>query len=52
MRKTDANTLVLVTDMTSGHGGASGRFDKLREVASEFAFFLQMNDEPDARAHR
>jgi oligopeptidase B len=48
--KTDANTLVLVTDMKSGHGGASGRFDQLRETAEEYAFLLQMNDEPDRRA--
>ncbi|MFN0247429.1 MAG: S9 family peptidase [Kofleriaceae bacterium] len=48
--KTDANTLVLVTDMKSGHSGASGRFDNLRETAEEYAFLLQMNDEPDRRA--
>jgi oligopeptidase B len=48
--KTDANTLVLVTDMTSGHGGASGRFDQLRETAQEYAFLMQMNDEPDRRS--
>ncbi len=47
--KTDANTLVLVTDMTSGHAGASGRFDALREAAEEYAFLLQMNAEPDRR---
>ena len=50
--KTDTNTLVLVTDMTSGHGGASGRFDQLHEVAEEFGFLVQMNDEPDRRAKR
>jgi oligopeptidase B len=47
--KTDTNTLVLVTDMKSGHAGASGRFDNLREVAEEYSFLLQMNDEPDRR---
>jgi oligopeptidase B len=50
--KTDTNKVVLVTDMTSGHGGASGRFDSLRDVAGEFAFLVQMNDEPDARPSR
>lgn len=38
--KTDANPLLLVTNMGAGHGGASGRFDRLREVAFDFAFVL------------
>ena len=39
--KTDANTLLLKTNMGAGHGGKSGRFDSLRETAEEFAFFLR-----------
>lgn len=38
--KTDSNPLVLKTNMGAGHGGASGRFDSLRESAEEIAFFL------------
>jgi oligopeptidase B len=38
--KTDANQLLLKTNMAAGHGGASGRYDYLREVAFDFAFIL------------
>jgi len=38
--KTDANMLLLKTNMGAGHGGKSGRFESLREDAEEFAFFL------------
>jgi len=38
--KTDDNLLLLHTVMTAGHGGASGRFDKLYEVALAYAFAL------------
>ncbi len=38
--KTDANPLLLKTNMDAGHGGKSGRFDALREVAEEYAFLL------------
>ena len=40
--KTDNNKLLLHTDMDSGHGGASGRFESLKEVAMEYAFLLDM----------
>jgi oligopeptidase B len=39
--KTDANPLLLVTNMGAGHGGASGRYDRLRELALDYAFMLQ-----------
>lgn len=38
--KTDNNILLLRTNMQSGHGGATGRFDQLRETAYELAFIL------------
>ena len=38
--KTDHNLLLLKTNMEAGHGGQSGRFTALREVAEEYAFFL------------
>jgi oligopeptidase B len=38
--KTDQNLLVLKTNMAAGHGGASGRYDFLREVAFDYAFIL------------
>jgi oligopeptidase B len=40
--KTDGNILLLQTDMDSGHGGASGRFESLKEVALEYAFLLDL----------
>ncbi|WP_321280669.1 S9 family peptidase [Marinifilum fragile] len=36
--KTDDNPLLLKTNMDFGHGGASGRFERLKEVALEYAF--------------
>jgi oligopeptidase B len=38
--KTDGNPLLLKTNMAAGHGGASGRYDYLREVAFDYAFIL------------
>jgi oligopeptidase B len=40
--KTDANRLLLKTNMGAGHGGASGRWDFLREVAFKYAFVLDV----------
>ena len=40
--KTDANVLIMHTNMDAGHGGASGRFDVLKEVAREHAFLLDL----------
>jgi len=40
--KTDKNLLFLDTNMDAGHGGASGRFEALKELAKEFAFLLDL----------
>jgi oligopeptidase B len=40
--KTDDNLLLLKTNMGAGHGGASGRFDRLKEVAFVYAFGLKV----------
>lgn len=38
--KTDRNPLLLRTNMEAGHGGKSGRFERYREIAEEYAFIL------------
>ncbi|TBU95532.1 peptidase S9 [Stutzerimonas kirkiae] len=40
--KTDNNLLLLKTDLDSGHGGMSGRYQSIREVALEYAFLLKV----------
>ena len=40
--KTDNNLLLLQTEMDYGHGGASGRFESLKEDAMEYAFVLDL----------
>jgi len=39
--KADNNPLLLVTNMQAGHGGASGRYDYLKEIAFDYAFLLR-----------
>lgn len=39
--KTDKNVLLLDTNMSAGHGGASGRYDYLKEIAFDYAFLLK-----------
>ncbi len=38
--KTDSNALLFKINMGAGHGGASGRYDYLREIALDYAFLL------------
>jgi oligopeptidase B len=40
--KKDSNKLIFKTNMDAGHGGASGRYDNLNEIAYEYAFILKM----------
>lgn len=40
--KTGNSVLLLKTDMDYGHGGASGRFDYLKEIAMEYAFLFKL----------
>lgn len=38
--KTDTNVLLLKANMGAGHGGSSGRYDRLKEIAFEYAFLV------------
>ena len=38
--KTDHNPLLLKIDMGAGHGGSSGRYDRLKEQAFEYAWLM------------
>ena len=40
--KTDGNILIMDVNMTAGHGGASGRFERLKTTALEYAFMLDL----------
>jgi oligopeptidase B len=42
--KSDDNILLLHTDMTSGHGGASGRFAALKTLALEYSFLIGLTE--------
>jgi oligopeptidase B len=41
-RKTDSNPLLFHINMKAGHGGKSGRFEQLEQIAREFAFVLDL----------
>ena len=40
--KTNNNQLYLDTNMDAGHGGASGRFEAIKEIAKEYSFLLDL----------
>ena len=47
--KTDDSLLLFKTDMSAGHGGASGRFESLKEDALEYAFILKLENKIDGK---
>lgn len=49
--KTDNNPLVFKTNMAAGHGGSSGRYDYLKEIAFDYAFILSQLgiEKPDSK---
>ena len=50
--KTDKNPLLLKVNMGAGHGGASGRYDALKDLAFDYAFvFNQLGVAPESSAH-
>jgi oligopeptidase B len=50
--KTGDNPLLLRVNMTAGHGGKSGRFERYRELAEEYAFLLALAENGDIHRHR
>lgn len=45
LQKKSSHKTYLYTDMQTGHGGASGRFDALKEIAREYAFLLDLENQ-------
>jgi oligopeptidase B len=51
--KTDSNPLIFKVNMAGGHGGSSGRYDRLKEIAFNYAFMLEaINATGAAGSHR
>ena len=48
--RTNDNELVMHTDMESGHGGASGRFDAIKDVARDYAWVLNLAGKTDSQS--
>ncbi len=51
-RKTGPEPVLLHVDMRAGHGGKSGRFERYRDIAREYAFLLSIAGVQDARAKK
>ena len=41
--KTNNSLVLLKTNMEAGHGGASGRFERMKETATDYAFILMID---------
>jgi len=41
---TSDNQILFYCDMDAGHGGASGRFEALKEIAKDYAFLLDLEN--------
>jgi oligopeptidase B len=50
--RTDDGLTLMRTNMGAGHGGASGRFDSLRETAENWAFALMVTGLADTEVHQ
>jgi oligopeptidase B len=50
--KVDDRLLLLETNMSAGHGGASGRYDYLKEIALDYAFLLQQLNGEDKESNQ
>ena len=50
-RGTDDQLVLLHINLEAGHGGKSGRFEHLREVAREYAFVIQLANDPAVFRH-
>ena len=48
-KRTNRNKLMLYTDMSAGHSGASGRLKRFDDYAREFSFLVSLAEEQDAR---
>jgi oligopeptidase B len=49
-RSTGDNLILLKINMAAGHGGASGRYEQLREIAADYAFSLKIAGKAGAEA--
>jgi oligopeptidase B len=50
--RTDRNLLLLHVNMEAGHSGRSGRYERFRETARDYAFLLHVLERPDRRPRR
>ena len=50
--KTNNNLLLMHTNMEAGHGGASGRFEALKEIARDYTFIIDLEDRLNFKKNR
>jgi oligopeptidase B len=44
-----SSVILLTTDLAAGHGGKSGRQNRLKNTAQEYSFIIQMDQNPDSK---